>query len=202
MKFCFVVAATLLAGAVHAAAQSPEPAAPSVQALIDEMEQGFRNQCQEKELKLAAAKPDDVAAATIARDLPCSCAGKALDAGFPSAMRSSTMTHGAFVARMAGAMNVCVAVAVKEQMAAPCGAGIDPFANDSTPAVAKARCTCALAEFDRMIAADPGQEADKAAAEYVAQSARPGGATAKDAAPLIFLRHVRATCAQPTADAR
>ena len=200
MRFRLFVAAMLLAGTAQAAGPAPafDPPTPSVQAMIDKVQAGFHDHCQEAEQKLAAAKPEEAATAVVFRDMACTCVERALNAGFPASMRAGTIPPGAFLARMGGAMNVCVAVTAREQIAAPCDAGVDPFSSASTPEAAKARCSCARAELDRMIAANPAEEADKAAAEYARQGAASGVPSDRDLGPLVFLRHVQSTCAPST----
>lgn len=193
MKPWSAIAALLLLVCLHAGAASADAPA-NVGALADSLRQQMSERCAQESARPASAASgaeQDV----LQRDLSCTCGPQALDIAFPAEMRARTTTFDAFLARMSGAMNVCVARSVRRLIEQPCAQGTDPFDDEGTSATTtKAHCRCALAELDKAAAADARKAADDASARYAS------GKTDDDRqpAPIRLLTGIEKTCAPET----
>ena len=194
MKPWPAVAALLLVACLHAGAASADAPA-NVGALVDSLRQQMNERCAQDSARAASVAASGAEQDALQRDLSCSCGPQALDIAFPAAMRAGTTTFDAFLARLSGAMNVCVARSVRRLIEAPCAQGTDPFADEGTsPAITKAHCQCARAELDKAASADARQSADDASARYASGKAD----VDRRPAPIRLLTGIEKTCAPET----
>jgi len=142
------------------------------------MQQKFAGKCEADRQALTTAKPEDVAKASMSRDMDCDCMPAATDAAFPPEMRSTQLAMMPFLARMNGAADVCVARSVRTTMDAECAKGNDPLAQKgsvSTTAVTAARCACLRSELAKTADANFADAANAGAARFDAIMKSNGG---------------------------
>lgn len=196
MKRSLLLLPVLLACA-QAAVAAPASDARDVGPVVDMMRDSFAKSCQTDRAPAAGAS------AHSRIPLDCTCGPQVLDAAFPSALRSTRMTQAGFQARLSGPMGVCIARTARDEFAAKCARGDDPFAHPGDKPSsdrAAAHCTCMKSALDTAAARDLGQAADASSASYAAALA--ASATAQPPNPIAFLRDAIDTCRAVQAPSR
>lgn len=191
-----LLASLLLAVSLQAGAASPDDQA-NIGQMVDNVQQALAQRCAEASARAASSADRNAVQDPLDRDLSCTCGPQAVDIAFPATMRTGSTTGGAFMARMNGAMQSCVARSVRRLIDEPCAHGTDPFVDDKdgpSPA-AKSHCQCARSELDKAAAGNPGKDADAAATRY---AANPVEADKKPPTMRLLLDIVK-TCAPETA---
>lgn len=145
----------------------------------------------------------DVGAQAMDAGTDCHCAPQMLDAAFPPSLLARRVTKAWFTARLSGPTRICLARASRQDIAAGCAHGGDPFAapgEKPAPARAAARCACLKADIGKAADADFAKAADAATARY--EAALAAGQPWHEPDPAEVLKDADSHCRAVKAPAR